>query len=94
MFHLLKMLAVPFAFVAAFILFGAPSAPATALLADSGAACAHENMCYGGYEPDGGGCYGFVPTKNNGCEPEYCAQARGDVAFLNMYTPMPSPAWA
>lgn len=51
--HLLKMLVVPIAFVAAFMLFGAPSAPATAFFSDSGAACADT----------GGNCYGAC---NNG----------------------------
>lgn len=70
--HLLKMLAVPFAFVTAFMLFGTPAAPATELVADSGVACADTGgMCYGGHGPDGC-CDGYVSTPSGGCIPSHC----------------------
>ncbi len=75
--HLLKMLAVPFAFVTAFMLFGTPAAPATELVADSGVACADTGgMCYGAQNTSGYCCTGYVPASNGGCEPEGCDMIR------------------
>ena len=63
-----KVLAVPLAFVLAFALIGAPSAPATAFLADSGAACADNGgFCYGAQNGTGC-CAGFAyDMDTNGC---------------------------
>ena len=53
--HQLKFLVAPAAFVLAFLLFGAPSAPATDIVptVNGIAYAAYENICYGGYGPDG-----------------------------------------
>ena len=50
----LKFLVAPAAFVLAFLLFGAPAAPATDIVPTvNGTAYADGTLCYGGYGPDG-----------------------------------------
>ena len=52
--HQLKFLVAPAAFVLAFLLVGAPAAPATDIVPTvDGTAYADGTLCYGGYGPDG-----------------------------------------
>ena len=69
-----KMLAVPAAFVVAFMLFGTPAAPGATVLPDNvgDAACADTGgNCYGGLNQDGScTCPGWRPSFfGNGCVP-------------------------
>ena len=50
-----EFLVAPAAFVLAFLLFGAPAAPATDIVptVNGMAYASYENICYGGYGPDG-----------------------------------------
>lgn len=81
--HSLKMLAAPLILVTAFVLVGAPSAPATALLSGSGLACADNGgLCYGGYGP-GACCPGYYyDSSAHYCLPEHCEAIRSQVAAL------------
>ena len=63
-----KMLAVPVAFVVAFMLFGTPAAPGATVLPDNvgDAACADTNgLCYGGYGPSSC-CPGYAYDRHTG----------------------------
>lgn len=52
--HQLKFLTAPAAFVLAFLLFGAPTAPVADIVPTvNGTAYADGTICYGGYGPDG-----------------------------------------